>query len=508
MSRGLRSVASLINGFNAGYETVGKVARDSDIAKIMADKPVTTETLQEDAAGNIVATPTTKFLGKDYAAAPDDAAMTKARQLAMAGVLEKHGDVMGGQALRERLLNTDLLQERAARERDLAPLQKRQVELGISAGERNDRMGARSEKMAGETDALNADVGGWLQGRLKNPDGSMRQATIDDHMAASQYRIVKLVQAGKPEEAGAALREYQAAAQGKILMETAQRDQALATTISAAASGDLGAVQDFYNRFVPDGAKVSGVTRGKDGSIAVQRVGEDGSALPPQTLKNTDQLVATLATFKDPMALYKWSQGEFQNRLALNQDSRAQAQLGLSQAASGRAAAEFAAGDSERKARAAAADLRLELAKIDETTPEGRKRADQIESKLQALATGQKGARAGAGADPAAVATARTLVAAGAYPDLATALEGVVNKPDQTHKAFVEKGMANMMKPAEAVKAADEAMSAMGWQRNGSRWTKAGGQAAPTGAPQKGTVVDGFVFQGGDPNDQKNWKKQ
>lgn len=507
MSRGIRSVASLINGFNSGYEITGKVMRDADIAKITAAKPVTTETLQDTGAGDMVPTPKTEFLGKEYATAPDEAGMTKARQLAMAGVLEKHGDVMGGQALRERIMNTDLAQERAARDRELFPLQKRGAELGVSTGERNDRMGARSERMASETDSLNAEVGDWMKSRLANPDGTIRPPTIDDHMAASQFRIGKLVAAGKPDEAGAALKEYQAAALGKINLETAQRDQALATTISAASSGDLGAVQDFYNKFVPDGAKVTGVTRGKDGSISVQRVGEDGATLPPTVLKNTDQLVATLATFKDPMALYRWSQGEFQNRLALNQDRRSEAQLGLSQAASGRAQAEFDAGAPEREARQEAAKLRVELAKIDETTPEGRKRADQIEAKLQALATGQKGSRAGA-ADPAAVATARTLVAAGAYPDLATALEGVVNKPDQTHKAFVEKGMANMMKPADAVKAADEAMSAMGWQRNGSRWTKAGGQAAPAGAPKKGTVVDGFEFQGGDPNDQNNWKKK
>jgi cytochrome c peroxidase len=45
-----------------------------------------------------------------------------------------------------------------------------------------------------------------------------------------------------------------------------------------------------------------------------------------------------------------------------------------------------------------------------------------------------------------------------------------------------------MAKPADAVKAADEAMALIGWQRNGARWTKAGGQAAPAGAPPKAAI--------------------
>lgn len=237
--------------------------------------------------------PMTEFLGKKTPGAMTPEQVTGARQLAMADVVSKSDPIQGMRLQRE-----------------------------VKQGEREDKRWMREESAATKADAdkafaekLDGQVGEWFKGRLKNPDGTERAPTVDDHLAASQYRAAQLTGAGKIDQAGQVLKDYAAQSLVKIQLQGAQRKEALGRTASALAAGDLDAVKDFYNEFVPDGARVTGVKRGADGEIVIQRESLDGRALPPYAMKDTGQLLSALNSFNDPMALYSWSQNEFKRNI-------------------------------------------------------------------------------------------------------------------------------------------------------------------------------------------------
>lgn len=362
--RNANSALDFIKSFNAAYDTVNKVSQDYEMSKVASAKaeesegftPEQGEQIQaaaesgqnhigyDEGAKAYVATPklegdqmgpavpkvfaqqgVTDFMGKRTKALSEDQ-VDSARMSAMVGVMSKYDPVAGMKMRRE-----------------------------AKQGERDDmRFGwekARNEreiKQATEQDAekefgkqLDGQVGEWFKSRLKNPDGTERAPTIDDHLASSQFRAAKLFEAGKIDQAGQVLKDYNAQAFTKIQLQGAQRTEALGKTASALAAGDLEAVKEFYNEFVPDGARVTNVQKGQDGQIVIQRESADGRPLPAHTLKDTGQMLAALNSFKDPMALYNWSQNEFRNNMALKADARADR-------AEGRAGASFAQGQADR----------------------------------------------------------------------------------------------------------------------------------------------------------------
>ena len=249
--------------------------------------------------------PMTEFLGNRVQGAMLPDQIANARQLAMASVISKSDPIQGMRLIRE-----------------------------VKQGERDDKRWMREDAAATKAEAdkafaekLDKEVGDWFKGRLKNPDGSERAPTVDDHLAASQYRAAQLTSAGKIDQAGQVLKDYAAQSLVKIQLQGAERKEALGRTAAALAAGDLGAVKDFYNEFVPDGSRVTDVKRGAGGELVVQRESLDGRALPAYTMKDTGQLLSALNSFNDPMALYNWSQNEFKNNLAINADKRAETQL-------------------------------------------------------------------------------------------------------------------------------------------------------------------------------------
>lgn len=214
------------------------------------------------------------------------------------------------------------------------PIQGMRLQREVKQGERDDKRWERENTAETKAEAdkafaekLDGQVGEWFKGRLKNPDGTERAPTVDDHLAASQYRAAQLMGAGKIDQAGQVLKDYAAQSLVKIQLQGAQRKEALGRTASALAAGNLDAVKDFYNEFVPDGARVTDVKRGAGGELVIQRESLDGRVLPAYTMKDTGQLLSALNSFNDPMALYNWSQNEFKNNLALNADKRAETQL-------------------------------------------------------------------------------------------------------------------------------------------------------------------------------------
>lgn len=208
-----------------------------------------------------------------------------------------------------------------------------------------------------------------------------------------------------------------------------------------------------------------------------------------KTVTRENGVKSRIITFKDPSIppidtyadLSAVGQGDklfdeaLKLRSAANQDAQvaiSRGHLGVAQADAGRRAAEFKAGAPVREAQGAEAALRVQLAKTDDP-----KEQAKLTEKIQALRSGARGGGGGANADPAMVKNATAMVASGMAPDMATALELLVAKPDQMHKSFIESNLKNMDKPEDAVKKADQVMKSMGYQRNGSRWSKAGGDA-------------------------------
>lgn len=251
----------------------------------------------------------TDFLGKKTPGTMSPDQVANARKLAMADVITKSDPIQGMRLQRE----------------------VKQDARDDKRWEREDATATKAENDKAFAEKLDAQVGDWFKGRLKNPDGTERAPTVDDHLAASQYRAAQLTGAGKIDQAGQVLKDYAAQSLVKIQLQGAQRKEALGRTAAALASGDLDAVKGFYNEFVPDGARVTDVKRGAGGELVIQRESLDGRALPAYTMKDTGQLLSVLNSFNDPMALYSWSQNEFKNNIDARKTAVAERQADIAE---------------------------------------------------------------------------------------------------------------------------------------------------------------------------------
>lgn len=323
-------IAEFFGGFNSGYSTVNKVLQDKELRDIAAAKAeeVTYEpkTATDDGGVPLEAAKGVKFLGKSYDKAPTDAEMDVARNAAMAGVLKKFGDPVGGLRMEQQA-------RQGQRDEQRFGWEQKRTERDIAKVEKEDADTAALE-------SIDKDVADWSTKRLTNPDGTMRDMSVDDQLASSQYRVSKLVQAGKLKEANALAKDNMSMAANKIQLQTAERNEALAQTAAAVAQGDYSKLAGFYEKFVPDGAKITNVSQDpKSGKITIERESLDGRPLAPHVIKDSNEALAGLKTFQDPMALYNFSQSEFQRQLHEKADKRADKQLALSQNADARAGA-------------------------------------------------------------------------------------------------------------------------------------------------------------------------
>ncbi len=438
-------VVDFLTAFNQTLGTVDKVAQDFELGKIANEKPVEStgftadQGAQLDAAaksgqydigyddgakaytvtpkadptqtGRIPMQGVTDFMGKRTAGAMDETQVANARQRAMAGVVSRSDPIQGARMLR-----------------DVTQGEREDKRFGWESarGEREGRLAKEADSEKALLGQVDADVGDWFKQRLTGPDGTERAPSVDDHLAASQFRASRLMASGKADAAGQVMRDHNAQSLVKIQLESAQRNEAIGKTAAAAAAGDLGAVKDFYNQYVPDGARVTDVQRGSGGQIVIQRATMDGRPMPPTTLKDTGQMLAALTTFKDPMALYNWSQNEFKNTLALNADRRA-----------GNADARAAGSASEsRSEKAAKAEAGVALFKERNPGASSAEVEAVRRGVLEPTPTADKNA-------PSEVKLAKSMVDAGLAPDMRTALEMAVTKKSMSPtERFLE-----LMKP-------------------------------------------------------------
>lgn len=408
-----RGLSALMDGFNDGYETAGRVMTDIDMAKVANAKEEKTTgysaadgaqleaaanardengnpyySVGTDASGKYTITPVnapapappagpasgvagvmgdagtsapapqqaprfadtapvvipmqerTNYLGKTYDAPLTDAQRDSARTMAMAGVYAQNGNPEKAMQLRMQAQQVDQMAKQGA----LTDLQIGQAQR---SGARDEKMDAKSAKL----DEIDKQVGDWTAKRLTNPDGTQREMSVDDHLQAGQYRASQLVAGGHLAEANALAKDNMSMAANKIQLQTAERNEAMAVVGAAVASGDLTKLGAFYDKFVPDGARVKNVSQDpKTGQIKIERETVDGKAVPAVSFKDKNELLAGLSTFKDPMALYNFSNNEFHRMLQINADKRAGAADGRAAAADGRAAVTFRQGQADRAA--------------------------------------------------------------------------------------------------------------------------------------------------------------
>lgn len=374
------SISEFMDGFNQTYGSVRKVLQDKelmDIAKSnVEDLAPVDDVVMTPGADGAPATGTTvptapkqtRFLGQTYDKPLNDSQVNNARTMAMAGVMKKYGDPVGGLRL-----------EQQAREGEQ---RTKLTDLQIGQAERQGKRDEKADADRAALEAVDQDVATWTKSRLVNPDGTPRDMTIDDQLAAGQYRVSKLIGAGKLTEANALAKDNMAFASNKIQLETQARNEALTQVSAAVAAGDLSKLPSFYDRFVPDGAKVAGVVVDPEsGKITIQRETIDGRPAREVTFKDRNELLAGLNVFKDPMSLYNFSQAEFARNLQTKADARADRGAVLAENADRRAdkALTIQAGNAAASNALSAA----QLAKLREET-EGKKALGDIQASLVA----------------------------------------------------------------------------------------------------------------------------
>ncbi len=290
-----------------------------------------------------------KFLDKTYAQGMTPEDQATARNAAMAGVLEKSGDP-----------------ERAMRFRQMAA-QGTLTDIQV--------------KDAQTLRTVDKDTGEFLKKRLTSEDGTVRDPTNDDLLSASQFKISKLVGAGRIDAANALAKDNLALTQQKITTETAERNQALGQVAYGIANGDYSLLPKFYEKYVPDGARITNVSADpKTGTITLERESVDGRKLSPQTAPQA-QLLATLKSFSDPEALFNFSQNVHMADLKDRADKREDKRVALEGQRVGIEAGR--AGTSNRLANA-------QIDKIEEGTKKEKELAEIHDDLATAIDAGDK----------------------------------------------------------------------------------------------------------------------
>lgn len=250
-----------------------------------------------------------------------DARMAAAplRAEALAGVYRRYGDVERADALEARALE----QQRglSAEQRASAEEIRRQQQFITGQQESGLRINtlAREAEQIKKLDDVDKQAGEFLTKRLTDPEGNTRAATTDDMIAQLQHRTTLLQQSGLGKQATDALKDYQNIAVNAIQLQTAERNSEIDRVAGAVSQGIYKPAIAFYDKFIHDGAKTKNIVENKDGSITVSRVRDDGVPLPDTVIKNKDELLVRLNSFKNPMALYEYGKDLFERNLKTEQ---------------------------------------------------------------------------------------------------------------------------------------------------------------------------------------------
>lgn len=218
-------------------------------------------------------------------------------------------DPIQGLRMRRDLAAEQRAAKAEGRAEELFGLNKQQLEQSIASGALALEQAKTDADKKKQLNAVENNISKFTEQFTKNKDGSPREMTLDEQTKVASYSAQAYFSAGDVKRGTEAANLFTNAALNKINLDTAIRSDALIRAIPAVQAGDINAAVDFYNRFTPDGATVTGIKENKDGSIRIMRVSDaDGQKLPDTIIAPVkgvsarDLLVAQMQTFKDPMA--------------------------------------------------------------------------------------------------------------------------------------------------------------------------------------------------------------
>jgi hypothetical protein len=296
--------------------------------------------LQDQASGDMPAAPqtyapqrVTDFLGQRYEGGLAPERMETIRTRAMA-------NAVADPRLRQQMLMSVTAEERAQTAEGRAAAGelraqegfKTQQEASLLTIEEQRRLKKQRDEDEARQKQLSKDWSDRLS--IKDADGNvtgMRPPTNEDMMWAAQSNAKNLAAAGKTTEALASFKDYMTTAKGQIELQGAERTEAIRAAAAKVNNGDLDAAKDFYDKFVPDGAKVKEFKQNADGSITVKRVDLNGTALPDTKTTKAD-ILKGLVAFNDPAKLIDYAQQSFMNNIQTQQLGISQENLRVSQA--------------------------------------------------------------------------------------------------------------------------------------------------------------------------------
>jgi hypothetical protein len=428
--------------------------------------------------GTIAQQGVTDFMGDRTAGTMTEDQVANARQRAMAGVVSRRDPVQGNRMLRE-------LKTGEREDKRFEWEEKRAI--------REDRKNTEADENDAFKKTLDEETGQFMQARLVDKDGNKRMATVDDYLEATQFKVGKLISAGKSDAAQDLLKDHAAQSFMKINLETAQRDQALGQTIAAVNAGNLEAARTFYDRFLPDGATITDFKQESDGRIVAKRKSATGSDMAPMMFKDANHLTASLSALKDPMAVYNYSQNEFRNSLALRADNRAERADGRAAASHNASAAARGTASEDAAARTAAG-----VALFKERNPNAT--SAELEAVRRGILAATPDKKGGYKVEAGDVATLLGSPAVGPdgrpLMDPLTGRQAVNRDPAKERQLFEFMRDNNIVDTNEALA---KFLAPAGQQR--------AGQASAAKSIAKGQVVNGYEFLGGNTKDKKNWRQ-
>ena len=433
--------------------------------------------------------PSYSFLGQTQSTPFTADQVSKARQLAQAGVLEKHGDIDAGGRIRSRLLQDDSTRQGMAESAARADREAKRFDWEAQAQERERAYRDEAEGVF-KTSPMSSR-GAAFATQMQEYQG--KKAEYDAAVAAGRSDVVAPTPPQKPTFTPS---EMMATGMNMLLVN-AKHGKATPEMIMGAAEKMKTLTDEGYVRALRTGMSkdasdtqivaafnASGNEKVDPNSVIKSEWIErpNGQSTRVMTIRNPDGSERVINFRSELEGLGK--AGEYFERAVKEHQMRVEeGQLKVSQQQAGTAAASLRLHKTmyddqapEREAKSEEAKLRVLLAKTEDPAEQ-----KKLTEKISALHNGSRGT--GGNLDPAHVREAAALVASGAAPDQATALEMVITKPDKTHQAFVEANIKQGQGPDEAVKNADKVMANMGWNKSGSRWTKAAAAAPAASIP-------------------------
>lgn len=226
--------------------------------------------------------PVTEFLGQRVEGALSPERIEGMRYRAKADVVGRHDPVLGMQMRRDA--------QRFEREGVVA----RQQDWRFGNEQKAAQEAAARKKVLDEIHQ--ATAAHFTQLRT-NPDGTLRDATPQDALNAFNFTVGQLVANGEVTLAIGAMNDKLVLAERVARSEAAERTEAVNPAIVAAAAGNFGPAVELFNRFVPVGPRMRGMTALPDGRIQVDRVDASGRPVAPEFFANRAALAATMGGF-------------------------------------------------------------------------------------------------------------------------------------------------------------------------------------------------------------------